>query len=249
MSPLSPESTVARNFVDWIIALPWTERTDDVLDVAARAPRARRRPLRPRGSEGPHPRLHRRAVARRAHGRTDPLSRRTAGRRQDVARPLDRARARTKVRAHVARRRARRSGDSRTSAHVHRLDARPRHSGDAPRRGDESGHSARRRSTSSAPTIAAIRRRRCSRCSIPEQNKAFNDHYLEVDYDLSQVLFVTTANYLPQVPEPLRDRMEIIRLAGLSRPGKVRDRAPVPRAEAAAAERSRSSHTSSGTPT
>ncbi len=55
----------------------------------------------------------------------------------------------------------------------------------------------------------------------PEQNRAFNDHYLDLDYDLSKVLFVTTANHVGGIPHPLLDRLEVLPLAGYTDTEKV----------------------------
>ena len=212
-SPLHPEHTVSRNFVDWILALPWTERTDDVLDVG----HARRVLDEDHyGLEEVKDRLLDHigalALAGKLEGPILCLVGPPGVGKTSLGRSIARAMGRKFVRMSL--------GGVRDEAEIrgHRrtyIGSMPGRVIQSMRRAevvnpvmlldeiDKMGSDHR-----GDPASALLE------VLDPEQNKAFTDHYLEVDYDLSQVLFITTANYLPQIPEPLRDRLEIIRLSG-----------------------------------
>ena len=135
MTPASPEYQMIRTYIDWVLDVPWSTTTEDRLDPVAARAGARRGSLRSRQGQGAHRRVPRGAEAEDAAERraadqgADPLLRRPAGRRQDLARPVDRARDEPQVRAHLARRRARRGGDPRPPAHLHRRHSRPHRAG------------------------------------------------------------------------------------------------------------------------
>jgi ATP-dependent Lon protease len=213
MSPMSPEFTVSRNFIDWIVALPWVERSDDVLDIA----HARR--ILDEDHYGLEEVKERildfiavLSLVGHIEGQILCLVGPPGVGKTSLGRSIARALGRRFIRMAL--------GGVRDEAEIrgHRrtyIGSMPGRIVQAMRRAevvnpvilldevDKLGQDYR-----GDPAAALLE------VLDPEQNTTFNDNYLEVDYDLSQVLFITTANTLQGIPEPLRDRMEIIRLAG-----------------------------------
>lgn len=213
MPAISPEATVSRNFLDWIMALPWSARTDDVADVA------RARAVLDEdhyGLEEVKDRILDHVAVLASAGATQGPILCLVGPpgvgKTSLGRSIARAMGRTFVRMSL--------GGVRDEAEIrgHRrtyIGALPGRILQAMRRAavvnplilldeiDKLGQDYR-----GDPAAALLE------VLDPEQNRAFNDHYLELDYDLSQVFFLTTANSIATIPEPLRDRMEIVRLPG-----------------------------------
>ena len=134
MGESSGEASMLRTWLEWMTELPWRFLLPEGNQHPGSKGHPGRRPLRPGEDQAPHPRVPGGAQAQPGGQEPDPVLRRAAGRGQDLARPVDRARHGPQVPARRAGRHARRGRDPRPPAHLHRRAAGQHHPGGQARR-------------------------------------------------------------------------------------------------------------------